>query len=107
MVRPIRAALSHYGHGWENLPIPGLESWRALFPYTQLDELLGDGEIGDVRVTEDRGLVCTTRCPTIRAWKFGGGLATIRFSLLSLSSSDTVPCVACSCAFWFFAGWEA
>jgi len=45
MVRLVRAAISHYGHGWENLPISGLESWRALFPYTQLDDLLGDGEV--------------------------------------------------------------
>eukprot|EP00962_Isochrysis_galbana_P043008 scaffold16232_cov126-Isochrysis_galbana.AAC.4 len=25
MVRLIRAAISHYGHGWEYLPIPGID----------------------------------------------------------------------------------
>jgi hypothetical protein len=43
MIRLVRAALTHYGKRWEELPLPHSDSWRALFPYTQLDDLLNDG----------------------------------------------------------------
>jgi hypothetical protein len=44
MIRLVRAALTHYGKRWEELPLPHSDSWRVLFPYTQLDDLLNDGE---------------------------------------------------------------